>query len=111
MYAPQFFAQPQQLVPGFVQPYPPIFQTLDQGQKLDSSPLLILSGEKDEKRSLNDGLPGSSIDQSASGDDRIKQLEDQMGARAADNFDQTHPRPEVSDVNRNQYGGARIGPD
>ena len=65
MYASPYFAQLQQMMPGFVQPYPPIFQTPESGRKRDSSPLLLLSGEKDEKRSRNDGLSGSSSDPSA----------------------------------------------
>ena len=157
MYAPPYYAPPQQLVPGFILPYQPIYHTPDQGRKRESSPLLLLSGEKDEKRSRNEGSTSGSIDQSTSDgqtctlmdlmnemkklatkdnlaqvkgsilaqsaeiqqlrseigkhNDRIKQLEDQMGERAAASLNRTQPRPEETNVNRNQYGTARMGPD
>ena len=157
MYAPPYFAQPQQLEPGYMQPYPPIFQTPEQGQKRISSPLLVFIGEKEEKRSRNEGLTVCSSDDSASvarqyslldvmeelkklatkedlvqvkgtliaesaeiqqlkgelgkHNERIKSLEEQVGARAAVELDRTHRRPEGENVNRKQYGGAQAGAD
>ena len=158
MYAPQFYPPPQQLLPGYVQTVP-IYQTPDQGQKRNTSPLFNLSGEKDEKRSRNEVASGSSIQgevsenenytildimnefkklatkddlvqvkstlvaqaaeiQQLKGEvvkntDRIKNLEEQMSARAAIEIERTQQKsqPEIEKVNRMQYGGAHAGID
>ena len=49
MFAPQYFAQPQAMVPGYVQPMP-IYQTPEQGLKRDHSPLASLIAEQEGKR-------------------------------------------------------------
>ena len=50
MFAPQFFAQPQPMMSGYVQPVP-IYQTPDQGKKRELSPLAVINDEQEEKRS------------------------------------------------------------
>ena len=59
MFAPQYYASPQPMMPGYVQPMQ-VFHTPDQGQKRELSPLAVAFNENDGKRARAGSTEGSS---------------------------------------------------
>ena len=72
MFAPQYYLQPQPMMPGFIQQVP-IYQTPEQGQKRESSPLFGSNPENAGKRRHLTGDKGS-IDGSSEAGIEFKKL-------------------------------------